>query len=951
MPTTPKRLTLYLLKVFDITEDELQKTLLLQLNIFLILTTLLIVKPTINSLFLSELSASALPAGYVLTAIFAIIGSFFYDKALAHFSLNKIIIRTLIGSIITLVLFCLALNFKLKLGLFLYIPYIWVAIYGLLTTSQFWILANIVYNAREAKRVFGFIGAGAIAGGIFGGYLTSALSSFVSSENLLLVAAFLLFWCIPITKFIWSKEVVRLSHYQLAHLKSEHIEKSPFKMIKSSPLLSSIGIVIGIGVIVAKLVDYQYSHFASEIITDKQELTAFFAFWLSTLSVISLLVQLFLTNRIVGRLGVGKSLLWLPTGILIGSVLLLFFPELWVVIFIKIADGSLKQSVNKAATELLMIPVPLEVKKKTKTFIDVVIDSIATGIAGFLLMFVIHVFKGSYFFVSILTIIFILVWIFFIFRLKKEYINAFKSLLERPHSKSKKLEQPKKEVPVNTIVGSIKNVFKNGNESQILHMLHRTLETPDERFFEDLKNLLNHESEAVRALAIENLYFLKTDDLSSLIEPLIFEEDQEITTHALRYIIKNKPSEASNIFNKYSKIKDDESIENAVLIALSQELHNSPTLQKKFNFTSTLEEAVNEWIHFEEGPIKTNKLKTILEVIGNIKTKEFYSIITQSLASNQNDIVIQALISVKEIKSKDFIDPMLSRLWEKTLRDELFDALHAYGEGIIDYLTKCILDDKITLKNSQFIPKVIEQFESQKAINALIKLIDTTEHSVSIEAIESLKRLKWKHKNLKVRDGFVIGKILDECQVYQNILSSLHSQIIISYKEAKINTSQEIAARKGLMQILEQRLDRQLHRIFSFLGIKYLPEDIDPLLDIIRSGEEEQRAYAIEFLDNLLNIDLKKELIPIAESAFIDNEISEDIIKKLNLQVYSEYKCYQILLERHDIKIKHAVLYLIEKSGEKRFIPLVKIVLNDPSKLIREQALQTLNILDNQPNL
>ena len=163
----------YVLKVFDIKEEELYKTLLLQLNIFLLISTLLIVKPTINSIFLSELTSDALPLGYVLTAIMAVIGSFFYDRILEKHALNLVIERTLIGSVISLVIFGIAFNFNLGTGFILYIPYVWVAIFGLLTASQFWILANLVYNVREAKRVFGFIGAGAIAGGIFGGYLTS----------------------------------------------------------------------------------------------------------------------------------------------------------------------------------------------------------------------------------------------------------------------------------------------------------------------------------------------------------------------------------------------------------------------------------------------------------------------------------------------------------------------------------------------------------------------------------------------------------------------------------------------------------------------------------------------------------------------------------------------------------------------------------------------------------
>ena len=431
-------LKIYILKVFDLKEDELKKTLLLQLNIFLLITTLLIVKPTINSLFLSELTSSALPLGYVLTAIMAIVGSYFYDKILERKPLNKVIEGTIIGAVVSLIIFGIAFTFNLAGGLILYIPYIWVAIFGLLTASQFWILANLVYNVREAKRVFGFIGAGAIAGGIFGGYLTSLLTTFLRTESLLFVAAILLACCLPIVKYIWKNEVVHLSNFQVSY-RSTPKGDSPLKLIKQSKLLSLIAIVIGLSVLVAKLVDYQYSDYASRLITDPEKLTSFFGFWFSTLSVISLLVQLFLTQRIVGTFGVGKSLFWLPSGILMGSFLLLFLPQLWVIIGIKVVDGSLKQSVNKAATELLSIPIPIETKKKTKTFTDVVVDSIATGLAGFILIFFINGLNISSTYISLIIIALISLWIFFIYHLRLEYIISFKDLLDTSHTKKEKI--------------------------------------------------------------------------------------------------------------------------------------------------------------------------------------------------------------------------------------------------------------------------------------------------------------------------------------------------------------------------------------------------------------------------------------------------------------------------------------------------------------------------------
>ena len=43
--------------------------------------------------------------------------------------------------------------------------YLFGQIYGILLISQFWTLANIIFDPRQAKRLFGFIGGGASLGG------------------------------------------------------------------------------------------------------------------------------------------------------------------------------------------------------------------------------------------------------------------------------------------------------------------------------------------------------------------------------------------------------------------------------------------------------------------------------------------------------------------------------------------------------------------------------------------------------------------------------------------------------------------------------------------------------------------------------------------------------------------------------------------------------------------
>jgi AAA family ATP:ADP antiporter len=930
----------YILKVFDLKEEELHKTLLLQLNIFLIITTLLIVKPTINSLFLSELTSDALPLGYVLTALTAIIGSYFYDKILEIKPLNRVIEGTIKGSVISLIIFGIALTFNLAGGYILYIPYIWVAIFGLLTASQFWILANLVYNVREAKRVFGFIGAGAIAGGIFGGYLTSILTTFLKTEILFFVAAFLLTFCLPITKYIWKNEIVKLNTFQVS-LRTEPKVESPFRLIKQSKLLSLIAIVIGLSVLVAKLVDYQYSDYASRLITDQEELTSFFGFWFSTLSLISLLVQLFLTQRIVGTFGVGKSLLWLPSGILIGSFLLLFLPQIWVIIVIKIIDGSLKQSVNKAATELLSIPIPIETKKKTKTFTDVVVDSIATGLAGFILIFFVNGLDISSTYISLIIIALISVWLYFIYHLRNEYIVSFKNLLDTSQVKKEKIV--KKEIEITSIIDTVNRVLGNGSEGQILHMLQKTLEAKDERFFSAIKNLLAHNSPKVRALAIENLYFLKTENLCSKIESMVNDSDQQVTTAAFRYLLKKYDKDTIELFSKYLNT-NDATISNAALIGLSLEVRNSQQLQDKFNLENRLNLALQQYEETISEEYKSNKMQAIVEAIGNAKASKFYHILRTQLSATNQKIQKTAILSAAETLDQQFIPKIIDYLSGKDTRKTAFEALLRYGEPVLEILSQKVREDSVELDDAIQIIAVIEKFASQKAISSLKKLTDGTEHSVKIEAIEALKRLKWEYPNLLIKDRFIVDKILDECHLYQNTLSVIHSQIVIQYKKKDFSkeSSEIVEARNGLMQLLELRLDRQLQRIFRFLGIKYPPNDVEPILNIILTGKEEQRIHAIEFLDNILDSQLKKELIPIAESVLVE-AISEEKIKKLNLQMLSESECYKTLLQRKDIKLKQAVLYLIEKTNDPKYVPLVELVLNDTNEKIRNKAQEILN--------
>ena len=238
-------------------------------------------------------------------------------------------------------------------------------------------------------------------------------------------------------------------------------------------------------------------------------------------------------------------------------------------------------------------------------------------------------------------------------------------------------------------------------------------------------------------------------------------------------------------------------------------------------------------------------------------------------------------------------------------------------------------------------PDVLRAIGTSEAVSALIGFVDSAEYAVSVKAIQILKMMKDDTPGLKIESDLIAEKILEECQMYQKLLSFLHTQVSEHEKDPKTEQSTKIRmAREGLITILKHRVDAHLERIFNLLGIHYYEQDVEPILELALKGDDQQRANAIEFIDSILEARLRHVLVPIIESLGQGVAYSEDMVAKLKLPSISEWECFKSLLTRHDVKIKHAVLYLIEQLGAHKYLPLIEPLLQSPFESVRKQAEQ-----------
>ena len=152
----------FLNSLFDVRKGEVLLTLLMFANYYLILVTYYFLKPARDSLFLVKVSPEMLPLVFIITALVTAPVVTIYSRASRAMKLNRLIIVTL--AIIVVNLFVLRWLIQISSDWVYYLFYTWVSIYGALTTSQFWLLANAVYDAGQAKRIFTLLGLGGIIG-------------------------------------------------------------------------------------------------------------------------------------------------------------------------------------------------------------------------------------------------------------------------------------------------------------------------------------------------------------------------------------------------------------------------------------------------------------------------------------------------------------------------------------------------------------------------------------------------------------------------------------------------------------------------------------------------------------------------------------------------------------------------------------------------------------------
>lgn len=284
-----------------------------------------------------------------------------------------------------------------------YTFFAWLSAVNLFVTSVFWAFMVDLFNVDQGKRVFAFIAVGGSLGATIGGWATQVISN--STESVYLPAGLMLTGAALFGVAIVV--MLKLDRMALASEYSHHsVEKSAAagssstdeaiggtywegaKAVATSPYLLGIG-----GFIVLMAVSNTLIYFTqANIILDNtdtfsQRVSSFAQFdMLANLA--TLFTQIFVTTRLIKKMGVGWTLAILPLVTMVGFAILSVWTVYGVMAVFQAVHRATRYAVSRPARESLYSVVTPSEKYKAKPVIDVFLyrggDVAGVGVDGLL---------------------------------------------------------------------------------------------------------------------------------------------------------------------------------------------------------------------------------------------------------------------------------------------------------------------------------------------------------------------------------------------------------------------------------------------------------------------------------------------------------------------------------------------------------------------------------------
>lgn len=842
--------------IVDVRKEEALTALLMFLYSFLAMTSYNILKPITRSKFISDLGADNLP--YVLLAAGVLIGVIMqgYSRATAIVPRRWVVPAAQAVAAGLLVVFW----FLFQTGA-AWVPvafYLFGLILGILLISQFWTIANDIFDPRQAKRLFGFIGGGASLGGIMGSSILQ-FAQRVGTNNLLLVSAVILGVCIfVVTAILGRRRDVELSDLGAAAEEKGVSGGEAFRLIRESRHLQIIALVIGFAAIGAQIIEQQLN-MAAEAARGQENtdaITALLGQVQLYLSISGFVIQVWLTSKIQRNLGVGFALLLLPVALGSTGLVILATGALWAPMMARVFDTSLRYTVDKTTREILFLPLPTDIKYQAKPFVDVTVDRFAKGIGALITLVLIKDWGLNFDWVqlSYASLALMALWFVAAIAAKRGYLAAFRRSIER---RDVRAAEVRLDVADLSTIETLVEELANPDEQRVLYAIDileslekRNLVTP---------LLLYHESPRVRARALQAIAEGRPEVARRWlpnIERMLSDPNRRVRAAAVSAL--SNINEAS-VFDLVRPHLDDDDPRIASTAATVLARSDAPG-------DADRAEATLARLAADPGEAHAPARREVAAAIGQIGRERFHALLIPLLYDADPGVTEEAMRSVRRLGAAHsiFVPTLVSLLRHRKLKGAAREVLVGYGEPIVGTLAHFLTDPDEDVWVRRHIPATLARIPCQRSMTALSdSLRSATDGFLRYKLVSAIDKLHREHPQLTFDRKTLEDLVLREGRRYFECLG-LHYNLFVR---------ETLPANALLARALTDKIERTQQRIYTLLGLLYRWQDISAARWAIQKGDAKAKSSAFEYLDNVLQGQIRKRILPVLEDAPLEEKV------------------------------------------------------------------------------
>ena len=799
---------------------------------FLVVCAVGILRPIKNSLALDGLGATDFYKVYAVSGAVVLFAPLYTGLA------RRVAWRVLFPAA--------ALFFALNLVFFriFYVPgsaafgilfYGWYDLFSAALVAQFFMAAQLFFNARSAKQAYPLVIAGGALGATVGGVITGLTAERLGTPNLMLLAAgFIVLFAAGLPFIYEGSEAVR--HAQAnrsassigALWKNRHV-----RLIAASVLLT---------IIVKELVDYQFNALSKEAFVDRDAVAAFQGKFNAVTQWLPLVFVLLL-HPLLKRFGVGLAILLLPVALLATNAMLAVWWGLAAASVAKGAETAFRYSAERAGREILYLPVPPEVRLTAKAYIDVAIEKGLGKAISALLIFVLLRFI-PYQQIVYLTLALAVLALVVAVAMRREYVRALARAME------------------NRMV-SLRGAFASILDASTLPRVRAALASPDplqlafaldlleqgsgaesRSVAPELRDLLAHPSEAVRERAALLLARAADDESVSALQRAVLDASPAVREAAVHGLVASA-AEPEPVLRALLGHEAPE-VRLAVLAQL-------PSLEIDDDLRERLAAAyITQGGAHGDGREQRIERAYAAQALG----ADGWRVLLPLLCDADHEVANAALRAAGALRSPELLTSCVRALAGSETRLAARATLRVYGDAALPELSAHLLNPQADGALRRQIPALLAQLPSDAGVATLLRAIAAreTDQVLDFRGVKALSKLRKRFPRLAFPADAV------------QVVLSRQVEAADRYARARLLLDREFAGTPAVVLLIQALTEGRRERresAFRCLALLHPPAAVLNAYTAICSTDSRAQANALEWLEQELGYDALRSLAPV----------------------------------------------------------------------------------------